>query len=172
VPAPSGLPWNLPPSPRHTVGWVFRADPDEPIRAWLRPGAEHEWKDARAVGKERDQPVLFLQSGPTGAHWAGWGYVLGSEDRWRTFGVRTVAIGAFRPGLPAAGVASPEPPARPNEMEWENRALAEAAGLLVYREHTPFIDVGATDLRLTASDLQHLARAQPRLRELIPPVPS
>ena len=163
-----GLPWDLPPVPQQTVGWVFRAEPDESMDARLRPGRTHEWGDARLLGKEPGQPVLYLRSGPRFPSWVGWGRVVAPEERWRSFGVRTVCVGAFRPPLRVAD--SPGDGMRMSlvEGEWENRALGVALGFLRYRDRTPYREVGATDFRLTLSDLRLLARAQPRLREMVP----
>lgn len=171
---PKGLPWDAPLSPDQTIGWVFQAGPDEPLSRWLRPGATHEWSDARAAGKEAGLPVLFLQGGPGPPMWAGWGNILEPLERWRVYGVRTVCVGSLNPLMDVVdpSIAAGRIPS--SESEWENRALGTALGLLRFRDRTPYRDVGACDLRLTSSDLLHLARLQPQLRYLGrtgPPIP-
>ena len=167
-----GFPWDVPLPPERTVGWVFRAGPGDPMYLWLRPGVEYGWSDARALGKEAGQPVLFLiryQGRPT---WAGWGHVLGTQERWRSFGVRTVCARPFDPLLEVVDASLDEQSVAASEELWENRALGTALGLLRYRDRTPYREVGARDFRLTSSDLRQLARVQPRLRNLVPFEPS
>jgi len=169
---PRSFPWDLPLPPDQTVGWVFRAGSNERTDPWMRPGVAHEWSDARVQGKEAGQPVLFLQRGPGGPAWVGWGHVLEAPERWRVYGVRTVCARPIRPPL---GVVDPSADVAVEisaEEQWVNRALGTALGLLRYRDRTPYREVGARDFRLTSSDLRQLGRFQPRLRDLIPSVPA
>ena len=162
---PQPLPWNAPRLPERTVGWVFRAGPGEPADRWLRPGAPYDWKDARLLGKEPGQPVLFFLRDRGRAAWMGWGHVQDPLERWRSFGVRTVCARPFDPPLEVVDASLEEgDPPTPEEL-WENRALAASLGLLRFRDRTPYREVGGRDFRLTLSDLHQLARLQPLLRD-------
>lgn len=134
---------------------------------WLKPGRAHDWGDARVLGKEPGQPVLFLRPGSPHPRWVGWGRILEPEERWWVFGVRTSCIRAFDPPLEAVDPALEARHRGRPENDWENRALGAALGLLDFRDKTPYREVGATDFQLTISDLRHLVRVQPRLRGLI-----
>jgi hypothetical protein len=158
-------------------GWVFIGFPDEHLRSLLRVGATRLWDDARTIGKQPGQPVLFLQTRARGAGWVGAGIVKGVEERWKSFGVyvetRTVLsrmIAAVARG-PTDGPTSPDQAAesiRARGMAaWENRTLATRIGFEGFRSRTPFSEEGR-DLRLTASDWNLLCRLQPSLRNLWP----
>lgn len=164
--ASPGFSWDIPLPFGRTVGWVFQAGPDEPLKLWLRPGTTHAWSDARAAGKEPGQPVLFLQRGLGPPAWMGWGHILEPEERWKVYGVSTVCEESLDPPIPAVDLAIDVESLSASEDLWENRALGTAVGLLKYRDRTPYREVGARDLRLTNSDLQNLIRAQPHLRDL------
>ncbi len=158
----------------HQVGWVFVAYPDERMRTLLRAGRESKWSDARTTAMEPGQPVLFLQLGDGSPTWAGAGRVVGVEERWRMFGVRTqcltklarplVAVPARSPGASAAGRATEH---LDNAALWENRSLAERVGLHRFRSRTPYLEEGRV-LRLTAADLHHLLELQPALGRIWP----
>ncbi len=159
------LPWNLPTLPERTVGWVIRAGSGEPVTPWLRPGVPYDWKDARLLGKEPGQPVLFFRRDRGRSRWTGWGHVQALAERWRSFGVRTVCARPFDPPLDVIGAPLEERNRSAPEVLWENRALAATLGILRFRDRTPYREVGARDFRLTISDLRQLTRLQPLLRE-------
>lgn len=161
----TGLPWDAPVTPERTVGWVFQADPDDPLREWLKRGATHTWEDASASGKEPGQPALFLQQGEESPTWNGWGHVLPPRERWQAYGVRTVCSEVIDPPLAVVEPAADVGALLASEDSWENRALGTLLGFLRYRDRTPYREVGARVLRLTSSDMYLLGVAQPRLRE-------
>jgi hypothetical protein len=158
-----------------TIGWVFVADSKERLREWVRPGSTRLWDDARSVGKEPGQPVLFLQLLRSGARWEGSGSIVDVEERWKAFGVRVRCNRLLPAGLPAvlraasdtagavidgsAGVARPD--------EWENRNLAALLGLIEFGSRTPFLNEGR-DVRLTDADLRSVLALQPAIRQLLP----
>lgn len=160
------FPWDVPLPPERTVGWVIQAQGDEPLNLWLQPGAERLWEDARSVGKEPGQPVLFLQTGRGPPAWMGWGRILEPEERWRVYGVRTVCAERLDPPLLVLDPSVDLETVSGAGDLWENRALGAAVGLLRHRNRTPYGEVGARDLRLTDADLHQLVRAQPLLRRL------
>ena len=160
------FPWDVPLPAGQTVGWVIQLDPDEPLDLWLRPGTEHVWEDARSAGKVPGQPVLFVQRARGRVAWVGWGRILEGEERWKVYGVPAVCDGRVEPPLPVRDPSVDlESASSPADL-WDNRALGATVGLLRYRERTPYREVGARDLRLTAGDLYRLSQAQPRLRRV------
>lgn len=163
---PTGLPWAAPVTSGRTVGWVFQAGLDEPLRQWLKPGATRTWDDAATSGKEPGQPALFLQQGGEFPTWNGWGHILPPHERWKAYGVRTVCSEVIDPPLSVSDPAVDSGSSLASEDSWENRALGTLLGFLRYRDRTPYREVGARVLRLTSSDLYLLGLAQPRLREL------
>lgn len=153
-------------------GWVFSADLDEDVRSWLRVGGRHLWGGARSLGKERQQPVLFLRAGPPRARWLGSGVVLEPEERWKAFGVWVECRRVLKrplPALPEKHGSSDRPEVaeilRAGAPAWENRALAAKIGLAGFRFTTPYLD-DDEDLRVSASDWERLFRLQPGLRDL------
>jgi hypothetical protein len=152
-----------------TLGWVFQIYPDESLSPTLRVGSVLVWNDARAAGKRDGQRVLFLRTGPARPVWWGFGRVLPQEERWRVLGIRTVCEGIYHPALRAVPTEMESPlmaaggTARPGSYDWDNRALGATLGLARYQERTPYLEIGARDLRLTERDLRHLKRLQPGL---------
>ncbi len=147
----------------HSVGWVFVGYPDERLDRHLVPGRIVHWRDARTMGVEADQPVLFLQLDERSGSWVGSGRIVDVEERWRAFGVRVRCLERLERPLPAVpGPVGPE-----GATTWENRTLAARLGLATFRTRTPFLDEGRVH-RLTAADLDRLVGIQPALRPLWP----
>jgi hypothetical protein len=164
-------------STNQVEGWVFVGFPDEHLRSMLLPGSVRLWDDARTIGKLPGQPVLFLQTREHGAAWVGSGSVIGTEERWKAFGVfvetrtvleRMLVTVAPDPGAPPKGGHRTVDSIRSQGMAaWENRTLAARVGFAGFRSRTPFLEE-QRDLRLTASDWSLLCRLQPSLRSLWP----
>ena len=149
-------------------GWVIQIYPNESLSATIRVGSVLVWDDARATGKKAGQRVLFLRTGPEAPVWWGSGRVLPQEERWRVHGIRTVCEEIFRPPLRTVLMngehdRSSDRPTRPVPYTWENRALGATLGLGHYQERTPYLEIGARDLRLTDRDLRQIQRLQPGL---------
>ena len=158
-------------------GWVFVGFPDEHLRSMLRAGTTRLWDDARTIGKQPGQSVLFLQTRERGAAWVGAGVVRGVEERWKAFGVYVET----RVVLPRMLVTIAEGPDTPATKEnravdsirsrgltaWENRTLAARMGFVGFRSKTPFLEE-TRDLRLSPSDWLLLCQLQPALGSLRP----
>lgn len=161
---------------RETVGWVFRAYEDEGLLQHLKEGRVYLWKGAHSAGKERGQPVLFLQSTPRSQYWVGRGHVVGTEERWRKYGVRVACDRLLHEGLPALGPPGEfHPEVRPpgyggatDPVTWENLALADALGVPFLSGRRRPDQVYGRDFRLAESDLGRLLAIQPRLADLWP----
>ncbi len=149
-------------------GWVIQIYPDESLSSGIREGSVLAWDDARANGKRAGQRVLFLRTGPGPPVWWGYGRVLPQEERWRVHGIRTVCEAIFHPPLRTVTTAGAHPLApgedtRRATLTWDNRALGATLGLAHYQERTPYLEIGARDLRLTGRDLRQIQLLQPGL---------
>ena len=161
---------------RRTVGWVFRAYDDESLIGHLQAGKTYLWKGARSPAKEAGQPVLFVQSKRGACVWVGRGHIVGTEERWRRFGVRVACDKVLGRGFPAVPERTPRdgpgtsalgpPPQDPNS--WENLTLAHAVGIPLTAHRGVPDEVYSRDFRLTEADLYRLRAIQPRLTELWP----
>ena len=159
------LPWDLPVAPAHTVGWVFRSEPDVQLRQWIRPGAVHSWK-VPGTGKEPGQPVLLVDVDEELPTWVGWGHILERRERWRVMEVPVGCAEVIHPPLAVREPTADLGGILTHENSWENRALGTMLGFLRYQDRTPYREVGALSQRLTSSDLRLLGGAQPRLRTI------
>jgi hypothetical protein len=130
------------------------------------------WDSARSVGKEPDQPVLFMLEGPRPPLWLGSGRILEPEERWKVLGVLVECREVLSHPLPALPTKL-EDLARPEVADlvdagahrWENRTLATRIGLTGFRSRTPFLEE-MVDLQLSPGDWEHLLVLQPALRKL------
>ena len=159
---------------REIVGWVFRAYEDEDLWPHLKEGTVYLWKGAHSTGKELGQPVLFVQSTSRASYWLGRGHVVGTEERWRKYGVRVACDQRLPERLPIV-----DRPARndvPNDpgtlatatdpIAWENRAMAIALGIPVAMRRRAPDHVYVRDFGLTGGDLDLLLSVQPKLASL------
>lgn len=159
------------PLPMRIVGWIIRGYPDEVLARALRPGDVYAWDDARTLGKEPGQPVLYLETAQRAPRWVGWGRIAPAAERWRVHGVVVECRMRIHPAWPAAPTGLPpsstlRPANSPPGHDWETPALGRLLQLSRARERTPYMDTDARDIRLTAGDLSYLVQLQPRLATL------
>ncbi len=159
---------------RETVGWVFRAYEDEDLWPHLREGTVYLWKGAHSTGKEPGQPVLFVQANGRASYWVGRGHVVGTEERWRKYGVRATCDRRPPEALSVVDLSLPNDVSdelgtlakATDPIAWENRAMAIAVGIPVATRRRAPDHVYGRDFRLTQGDLDLLLSLQPKLSSL------